>query len=241
MVWSSTPGAVSTPWGSSCLFKETDVKQGHKTDVYNQNASLLISHATISYSNCQGDQTVWSSGQWIFSHSGSQSILKRALYECGIRANRVNCMIKMLNPSAWSIYLLVRGVSITTQGESSSRSFSLQQHSKEQRRASSFSLFPWMDATTPSSDPLSPSFCYTNTFSLVIPKYSAWEFACLCSDSLRVHVGGRPGGTVVKCTWLASADRGSMVQIPGVDMAPFGMPCCGRCPTYKVEEDGHGC
>ena len=18
-------------------------------------------------------------------------------------------------------------------------------------------------------------------------------------------------------------------------------PCCGRCPTYKVEEDGHGC
>ena len=20
-----------------------------------------------------------------------------------------------------------------------------------------------------------------------------------------------------------------------------GMPCCGRHPTYKVEEDGHGC
>ena len=18
-------------------------------------------------------------------------------------------------------------------------------------------------------------------------------------------------------------------------------PCCGRCPTYKIEEDGHGC
>ena len=28
---------------------------------------------------------------------------------------------------------------------------------------------------------------------------------------------------------------------PGVDMAPLGMPCCGRRPTYKVEEDGHGC
>ena len=28
---------------------------------------------------------------------------------------------------------------------------------------------------------------------------------------------------------------------PGVDNAPLGMPCCGRQPTYKVEEDGHGC
>ena len=23
--------------------------------------------------------------------------------------------------------------------------------------------------------------------------------------------------------------------------APLVKPCCGRCPTYKVEEDGHGC
>ena len=29
---------------------------------------------------------------------------------------------------------------------------------------------------------------------------------------------------------------------PGADMAPHGKtPCCGRRPTYKVEEDGHGC
>ena len=35
--------------------------------------------------------------------------------------------------------------------------------------------------------------------------------------------------------------RGSLVQIPGVDMASLGTPCCGRSPTYKVEEDGHGC
>ena len=28
---------------------------------------------------------------------------------------------------------------------------------------------------------------------------------------------------------------------PGADMAPLGTPCCGRLPTYKVEEDGHGC
>ena len=31
----------------------------------------------------------------------------------------------------------------------------------------------------------------------------------------------------------------SPVQILGVDMAPLGEPCCGRRPTYKVEEDGH--
>ena len=34
---------------------------------------------------------------------------------------------------------------------------------------------------------------------------------------------------------------GSPVWIPGADMALLGPPCCGRCPTYKVEEDGHGC
>ena len=30
-------------------------------------------------------------------------------------------------------------------------------------------------------------------------------------------------------------------SVPGVDMAPLGAPCCGRHPTNKVEEDGHGC
>ena len=50
-----------------------------------------------------------------------------------------------------------------------------------------------------------------------------------------------PGGTEVKFPCSASAAQGSLVQIPGVDMAPLGTPCCGRRPTYKVEEDGHGC
>ena len=37
------------------------------------------------------------------------------------------------------------------------------------------------------------------------------------------------------------AARDSLVRIPGVDMAPFGTPYCGRHLTYKVEEDGHRC
>ena len=52
---------------------------------------------------------------------------------------------------------------------------------------------------------------------------------------------GRPGGTAVKCTRSASAARGLPFRILGVDMAPLGKPCCGRHPTYKVEEDGHRC
>ena len=34
---------------------------------------------------------------------------------------------------------------------------------------------------------------------------------------------------------------GSPVRVPGADMALPGKPCCSRRPTYKVEEDGHGC
>ena len=58
---------------------------------------------------------------------------------------------------------------------------------------------------------------------------------------LKTEVGGRPGGAAVKCARSASAAWGSQVWIPGADMVPLGKLCCGRHPTYKVEEDGHGC
>ena len=54
-------------------------------------------------------------------------------------------------------------------------------------------------------------------------------------------LGGRPGGAAVKFSRSALEAQGSSVRIPGVDMALLGTPCCGRHPTYKVEEDGHGC
>ena len=52
---------------------------------------------------------------------------------------------------------------------------------------------------------------------------------------------GWPGDAVVKCTHSTLVARGSLVQILGADMALLGKPCCGRHPTYKVEEDGHRC
>ena len=76
------------------------------------------------------------------------------------------------------------------------------------------------------------------------------ETTSLGRHGLRVTVGrdhktrlnlGWPGGTAAKCTRSALAARGSLVQIQGVDMAPHGKPCCGRRPTYKVEEDEHRC
>ena len=43
---------------------------------------------------------------------------------------------------------------------------------------------------------------------------------------------------MVKCACSTWAARGLLVQISDADMAPLGMPCCGRRLTHKVEEDG---
>ena len=56
----------------------------------------------------------------------------------------------------------------------------------------------------------------------------------------RLTLWGWPGGAAVKCARSALAARGSLVWIPGADVAPCGKPCCGRRPTHKAE-DGHGC
>ena len=51
----------------------------------------------------------------------------------------------------------------------------------------------------------------------------------------------RPGGAVVKFARSSLAAWGLPAGILGADMALLVKPCCGRCPTYNVEEGGHGC
>ena len=61
--------------------------------------------------------------------------------------------------------------------------------------------------------------------------------------ALRINDEG--AGLVVQrlrlCTPLGQPRRGSPVQIPGTHLQLLIKSCCGRHPTYKIEEDGHGC
>ena len=51
---------------------------------------------------------------------------------------------------------------------------------------------------------------------------------------------GWRSGAAGKFSRSALAIQGSLVQIPGADMASLGKARSGRHPTFKVEEDGHG-
>ena len=61
----------------------------------------------------------------------------------------------------------------------------------------------------------------------------------MCYRILRVI--GTGAGLVVQGLSSHVPAREAQVRIPFSDMALVGKPCCGRRPTYKVEEDGHGC
>ena len=71
--------------------------------------------------------------------------------------------------------------------------------------------------------------------------FSFMQVSCAIIHTQKTAHRGWPAGTVVKFAHSALAAQGSPVRIPGVDTAQLHKPCCGRCPTYKVEEDGHGC
>ena len=62
---------------------------------------------------------------------------------------------------------------------------------------------------------------------------------CAQLSRIQEHGAGPMAKSLSLCA-LLQRPRVSLVRILGVDMAPLGKPCCGRCPTYKVEEDGHG-
>ena len=52
---------------------------------------------------------------------------------------------------------------------------------------------------------------------------------------------GQPGGIVVKLERSALVALGSQVRNLGADLHTAHQATLCQCPTYKVEEDGHGC
>ena len=64
---------------------------------------------------------------------------------------------------------------------------------------------------------------------------------CIPCHQKKFLLGGQPGGARVECVRSTLAAQGSPVWIAGVDLHTAFKACCGRPPTYKIEEDGHGC
>ena len=74
----------------------------------------------------------------------------------------------------------------------------------------------------------------------MLGKHSAW---CLAhSKFFKKAARGRPRGTAVKCHVPLLGCPGFAGSDPGCGHGTaWQKPCCGKCPTYKVEKDGHGC
>ena len=53
------------------------------------------------------------------------------------------------------------------------------------------------------------------------------------TKSRNITSWGQPSGGVVKCAHSASAARGSLVRIPGADVASLGKPCVVGVPRIK--------
>ena len=54
-------------------------------------------------------------------------------------------------------------------------------------------------------------------------------------------VEGQPSGVVVKFVDSSLVAQGLQVQMPGADLHTTHQAMLWRCPTYKIEEDWHGC
>ena len=107
----------------------------------------------------------------------------------------------------------------------------------------------------PSEANVDPRLLQLPTHPPVQPAWSCAEHAALAVETEKEMGGesgqregqlhtkktfrGGPSGASVKCTRSALAAQGSLVRILVWTCAPLIKPCCGRCPTYKVKEDGH--
>ena len=81
------------------------------------------------------------------------------------------------------------------------------------------------------------NFC---EFHLQKPTQILVEKSCQ-ENSLNKSVRAGPVAQRLSSHVLLLGGPGFTGLDPGADVALLGMPCCGRRPTYKVEEDGHGC
>ena len=79
------------------------------------------------------------------------------------------------------------------------------------------------------------------SITILLPSVKKQHWTSVDTNIKKETARGWPGGAAVKFAHSASAAWSSPVQIPAADMASLGKPCCGRRPTYKVEEDGHVC